>query len=266
MKTLALFGSLVLFATAAVADEKTRAAQAELKNQGFYYGESDGNFGSETSAAIKRFQIRNGLEVTGTLTQQTLEALGLAESTDAAPRAVTPPAAPPAASSPRQEDRRAPVHLRRDSTVEESDRNFLRREDQARTVPNDPSIVSPPAPLSPPLPPGSLEYAQLFAQTPYATAPLELQQSTLRRVQSLLARDGSYRDPVDGIPGPATEEAILSYQRRARLPLTGRLDLHTLNRMRLLPGRGGPPMQPFHLEPRDRHASPSRTFRGIWVE
>src|SRR4029434_9677270 len=78
MKRPVLFGWLLLAALGATADDQTRNAQTELKTQGFYYGEIDGNLSSETSSAIKRYQIRNGLEVTGTLTQQTLEALGLA--------------------------------------------------------------------------------------------------------------------------------------------------------------------------------------------
>ena len=261
MKTVFLLLFLLLFAHSARADEKTRQAQLELKEQGFYYGATDGNFGSETSAAIKRFQIRNGLEVTGTLSQQTLESLGLVAATRSAPHPAAPAPAPEAAGN-----RRPPVDLRRGSTVEESDRNFLRREGDAPRVPDDPSIVSPPAPLTPPASPGGADFADLFAGTPYATAPLEIQQGTLRRVQSLLARDGSYRDAIDGLPGAATEEALLSYQRRARLPLTGRLDLETLNRLRLLPGRGGPPVQRFYAVPRGRQTAPSRTLRGIWVE
>jgi len=263
MKTVLLLLGLVLFVDAARADEKTRQAQVELKQQGFYYGETDGNLGSETSAAIKRFQIRNGLEVTGTLTQQTLGSLGLAEATRSAPRPAPPPPAPAPGAA---ENGRPPVNLRREPSVEESDRNFLRREGDAPRVPEDPSIVSPPAPLTPPFPPGGEDYADLFAGTPYATAPLEVQQSTVRRAQSLLTRDRSYREAIDGLPGPAIEGALLSYQRRARLPLTGRLDLETLHRLRLLPGRGGPPMQPFSAVPRGRQTAPSRTLRGIWVE
>ncbi|HEX8297069.1 MAG TPA: peptidoglycan-binding domain-containing protein, partial [Chthoniobacteraceae bacterium] len=96
------------------------------------------------------------------------------------------------------------------------------------------------------------------------SAPLQLQQSTLRKVQMLLARQGHYRDPIDGQPGPATEEAVLAYQRRARLDLTGQLDLETLATMRLLPGRGGPPMQRFRSP--TRRGGGSTAIRGVWVD
>ncbi len=60
------------------ADDLTRAVQQRLKDQGFYYGEVDGQGGDETSAAIRRYQIRHGLKVTGQLNDETLHALGMA--------------------------------------------------------------------------------------------------------------------------------------------------------------------------------------------
>ena len=65
------------------------------------------------------------------------------------------------------------------------------------------------------------------------------------------------RHEGDGLPGRATEEALLSYQRAARLTLTGRLDLATLSALRLLPSRTVP-----------RRSAPEpnqRVYRGIWV-
>jgi peptidoglycan hydrolase-like protein with peptidoglycan-binding domain len=104
----------------------------------------------------------------------------------------------------------------------------------------------------------------LFADTPYATAPLEVQEATLRRAQSFLASRGLYREAIDGEPGPATEEAILTYQRGARLPLTGRLDLQTLNSMRLMPGRALVPHKGFNADP-DETSGGTRILRGIWI-
>jgi peptidoglycan hydrolase-like protein with peptidoglycan-binding domain len=261
MKTRFLVLSLVtlLPVTFWAADAAVQNAQAELKSQGFYYGEINGTFNSETSAAIKRYQIRNGLEVTGTLTQQTLEALGLvaAQKPAARPPAVAAgPSNPPAA--------KAPLNLRRDETVEESDRSFLRREDG--TVPrrsNDPSVVAPPVPLDP-TPESTGSFGEIFAGTPYATAPPQVQELTVRKAQALLARDGFYREAIDGEAGPATEEALLAYQRRQRLALTGRLDLQTLAQMRLLPTRAiRVPSRPFYGTPR---SAPQRAYRGIWIE
>src|SRR5437870_8227781 len=71
----------------ALADSTVQQAQEELKEQGFYFGQIDGDKNTDTIAAIRRFQIRSGLEVTGELDQETLRALHAA-ATAATP---TPP-------------------------------------------------------------------------------------------------------------------------------------------------------------------------------
>ena len=68
------------------ADDLTRAIQQRLKDQGFYYGEVDGQGGDETSAAIRRYQIRHGLKVTGQLNDETLHSLGVSPGTSATVR------------------------------------------------------------------------------------------------------------------------------------------------------------------------------------
>ena len=47
------------------ADQTIRSLQQALKDQGFYYGAATGEKSAETIAAIRRYQIRNGLKVTG---------------------------------------------------------------------------------------------------------------------------------------------------------------------------------------------------------
>src|SRR5690349_16698600 len=59
------------------ADSIVANAQEELAQQGYYRGEVDGILGPETSRAITRFQSNQGLRVTGVLTRDTVEALGL---------------------------------------------------------------------------------------------------------------------------------------------------------------------------------------------
>ena len=244
---------LLTFGVTLRADEMTRNVQKQLKDLGFYYAEVSGTAGAETTAAIRRYQIRNGYEVTGTLTEETLQGLGLAKA---------PAKAAPAPAAPTKKD--APIDLRRDETDQESDRNFLKREEARQRSTRDPSTVSPPAPLNPPANPGTEDYGHIFARTPYESAPTEVQIGTLRKAQSLLARGGYYRDRIDGTPGPATEEALLSYQRRRNLVMSGRLDLDTLSAMALLPGRDeGPVARPFTIPRGSRYAP--RVLRGIWV-
>ena len=252
MKKLVLI--LLLFGGVLHADEFTKNVQAQLKELGFFYADVNGNSGPETTAAIRRFQIRNGYEVTGTLTQETLKGLGLGGK-DVAPKATPAPVA----------KKEPPANLRRDETVEESDRNFLRQEANRQRTVRDPSVVSPPAPLNPPPDPGRTDYAHIFAQTPYESAPAEVQVSIVRKAQTLLARGGFYRDAIDGDPGPATEEGLLRYQRRQNLVMSGRLDLETLSAMSLLPGRSaGPATRPFTVPQGSRYAP--RVLRGIWID
>ena len=62
------------------ADETVQAAQSRLSKLGFYNGKADGQMGSQTGAAIRRFQIAENIKVTGELNRQTIERLGIAGS------------------------------------------------------------------------------------------------------------------------------------------------------------------------------------------
>jgi hypothetical protein len=62
------------------ADSTVVAAQQQLARQGYYRGQIDGVVGPETRRAVARYQSRHGLRVTGALTADTLEALGLRPS------------------------------------------------------------------------------------------------------------------------------------------------------------------------------------------
>jgi peptidoglycan hydrolase-like protein with peptidoglycan-binding domain len=59
------------------ADQLVASAQQILKEQGFYYGNADGRKNTETTAAIRRYQIRNGLEINGELNIETQRSLGI---------------------------------------------------------------------------------------------------------------------------------------------------------------------------------------------
>jgi hypothetical protein len=59
------------------ADSTVAAAQQRLAQQGYYRGAIDGVFGPETRRAVSRYQGNHGLRVTGNLTTDTLQALGL---------------------------------------------------------------------------------------------------------------------------------------------------------------------------------------------
>src|SRR5436309_10241558 len=70
---LIFIGSLML----ARADQMIESVQQALKDQGFYYGEITGQVSSDLTAAVRRYQIRSGLQVNGQLNSETLQSLEL---------------------------------------------------------------------------------------------------------------------------------------------------------------------------------------------
>jgi peptidoglycan hydrolase-like protein with peptidoglycan-binding domain len=58
------------------ADDNVREVQTKLSDEGFYFGEIDGAYSSDLSAALSRYQIRKGLPITGQLDAETSKALG----------------------------------------------------------------------------------------------------------------------------------------------------------------------------------------------
>src|ERR1700737_103787 len=110
-----LFASLLSWMTAtgvALADQSITDVQRALKDQGFYYGPITGQKDADTTAAIRRFQIRNGLQITGDLDDETLRALGVDSSGGRAIVKGSPTAAPDTSdlkveSEPREPQRQA---------------------------------------------------------------------------------------------------------------------------------------------------------------
>jgi peptidoglycan hydrolase-like protein with peptidoglycan-binding domain len=74
---LLLLALTVCGIASASADENVRAAQTRLKEGGFFFGEPNGTYNSETAAAVSRYQIRNGLQITGQLDAATSKSLGV---------------------------------------------------------------------------------------------------------------------------------------------------------------------------------------------
>jgi len=255
--------AVLSLATLARADQQTQAAQQALKDQGFYYGQVDGQPGPETDAAIKRYQIRQGLDVTGKLDEQTLDSLKLGggDSNKSTLEAVPPPSAD---SAPRETP--AP------KVVEQDDHDFLKRHPTAATpapAPDEETAPQPPPPAQQP-PPEQAEgqtapeqYAGFFRRTPYESAPPVVQRSTVQRAQDRLAHDGFYRGIVDGELSDSLRRALVAYQRDADIAPSGRLDMETLSDMNLLPRRRVVVRPPA---PYDVYPPPARdVYRGIWV-
>lgn len=60
--------------------EEVRQIQTRLKNWGYYSGSIDGIYGSQTEAAVRYFQRKNGLTVDGIAGKNTLAAMGISSS------------------------------------------------------------------------------------------------------------------------------------------------------------------------------------------
>ena len=230
--TLTAFAFLLTTLTPAFADQTTESIQRTLKEQGFYYGEATGKMDADTTAAIRRYQIRNGLKVTGEVDNETAKSLGVAGGSAPKPVARTQPTPAPAATPETNDLRDEPL--------------------SAQTTPPAPrSELVPPPSSSVPYPgyaPGPRglqpDVSGLFDGTPYEVAPPDIQRRVIIGAQTLLARQGLYRSGIDGVYGPGMQFALRAYQSRSGIDSSGALDMDTLASLGLLPGQRAPGFTP----------------------
>jgi peptidoglycan hydrolase-like protein with peptidoglycan-binding domain len=62
-------------------DPTVTAVQTELVQLGYFSGPADGIFGPTTRDAVAKYQIAKNLDVTGSLSPDTLQSLGLPQAT-----------------------------------------------------------------------------------------------------------------------------------------------------------------------------------------
>jgi peptidoglycan hydrolase-like protein with peptidoglycan-binding domain len=208
--------------TLARADQIVERVQQILKEQGFYYGEVTGQMSSDLTAAVRRYQIRSGLQVNGQLNGETLQSLGV-NSSGAPQPAATPAPAPALTKNAR------PSPPERMNGTPAPIQPFPNAPEDQQVYPSRPVV------------PGGLA-SGVLAQTPFEAAPPNVQRNVIVSAQIALARRGLYREEINGMYGPAMESSLRAYQARAKIPTTGRLDLETLAALRLLPQ----PRQPFY--------------------
>lgn len=88
--TIGIFAFLLLFENSEVdalskygsRGDEVRQIQTKLKRWGYYNGNVDGIFGSQTLEAVKYFQRKNGLTVDGIAGPATLKAMGIYSSSN----------------------------------------------------------------------------------------------------------------------------------------------------------------------------------------
>jgi peptidoglycan hydrolase-like protein with peptidoglycan-binding domain len=199
MKRGIVYFVVALFVVSLVrADQTIQSVQQALKDQGFYYGNVTGDKSAETTAAIRRYQIRNGLQVTGDVNPETLRSLNLssAQATrDTSNSAATQPNRVPSNNRSRLEQNLSP-HVSR-----ESDRQ--------------------------------LEMDRSLAVPPYESAPPRINRRMVAEVQHQLMIRGYYRSWIDGRYGPRTAFAVRAFQSASGIPPTGRLDMLTFDALEL---------------------------------
>jgi len=177
------------------ADPAIRSLQQSLKDQGFYYGAVTGDKSAETTAAIRRYQIRNGLQVTGELNDETLRSVNSNAVAEVAKTNSKPAISQPASGRP----------------------DVNARMSQSSPVP---SFIPPDRPL---------ETSPSYSASFYQSTPFRVNRRRIAAAQYGLMSRGYYRGRVDGSYGSRTAFAVRAFQSSAGLPPTGRLDMRTLD-------------------------------------
>jgi peptidoglycan hydrolase-like protein with peptidoglycan-binding domain len=122
--TLLLCCALFLRVEIARGDEQTRQVQEELRKRHLFFSDIDGRVTPDYSAALKRYQQRQGFAVTGVADEVTLSSLGVSE------------AAPPGEGAPELPD--VPVLK---SDIAPRERNAAPKPPAPTTAPNTPEVT-----------------------------------------------------------------------------------------------------------------------------
>jgi peptidoglycan hydrolase-like protein with peptidoglycan-binding domain len=171
------------------ADQTIRSLQETLKDKGLYYGSVTGEKSAETTAAIRRYQIRNGLKVTGEINDETLRSLGSSSNSVAGP---SQSSAKPARSQ--------PASIRPDASP--------------RVTQNSP----PPLSEQPGVAPTSSGQPDVAATNPlsaasfYQSAPIHMNRRIIAETQYQLMSRGYYRGRIDGRYGRQTAFGIRAFK------------------------------------------------------
>ena len=180
--------------------QTVQSVQQALKDQGFYYGSVTGDNSAAFSAAVRRYQIRNGLQVTGEINPETLRSLNLSSNSAASSQ----PASKPATTPPK--------------SVGSDDSSRVERSWSPRSFGE---------------PDGRVEMNRPLAAPSYRWAPSRINRRIVAEVQLQLASRGYYPGRIDGSYGRRTAFAVRAFQWRSGISPTGRLDMTTLDALGL---------------------------------
>jgi peptidoglycan hydrolase-like protein with peptidoglycan-binding domain len=223
-RSLLCFVVMLCTVSLVLADQAIQSLQQTLKERGFYYGTVTGNKSAETTAAVRRYQIRNGLKVTGEVNEETLHSVN--------PNAVasaSQPASKPATIQPNSVRPDASARLGQ-SSAPPSQPASKPATIQSNSLPPDASAYlsqsSPPPSFRQPDRP--VETNPPYSASFYQSAPLRVNRRTIAGAQYQLMSRGYYRGRVNGKYGRQMAFAVRAFQSSAGLPPTGRLDIETV--------------------------------------
>lgn len=178
------------------ADQTIQSVQQALKEQRFYYGDVTGEKSAETTAAIRRYQIRKGLQVTGEIDAETIRSLHLDSHLAAGSETTSKPAVT------------QPKNVRPDENA---------------------WLGQNPAPESPGKVDRQFETNPGLSRAPDRSTLRQLKAHIVAEVQYQLGSRGYYRGRIDGRYGRRLAFAVRAFQLVAGVPPTGRLDTMTLD-------------------------------------
>jgi peptidoglycan hydrolase-like protein with peptidoglycan-binding domain len=200
-RTIVYLAAIVCIAGRVHADETIRSVQQSLKDQGFYYGNVTGDKSAETTAAIRRYQIRNGLQVTGEISPETLNSLNVSGNSNSAALSQPPPKQGVTQSNTARPDA---------ASAQQSPPDWQGVRDRQPEMNWDSNRPA------------------------YNIAPRRVpKRMVVAEVQRQLVTRGHYRGRVDGRYGRQTALALREFQFVSGLPPTGRLDMSTLGALGL---------------------------------
>ena len=218
-RTIVHFVVALCVASLVRADQTVQSVQQALKDQGFYYGEVTGDKSSETTAAVRRYQIRNGLQVTGETNPETLRSLNLSSNAASFSHPTSKPAVTQSNSS-RPEDNSQVGQNALPSSPSEPDRRV--------------DVKNPSPPRPPAEPERRLEMNPVLSGNAYQSVPPRMNRRIIvAQMQRELMSRGYYWGRIDGSYGRRTAFAVRAFQLGSGLAPTGRLDASTLDALGL---------------------------------
>jgi peptidoglycan hydrolase-like protein with peptidoglycan-binding domain len=218
-RTIVHFIAALCLANLVRADQTVHSVQQALKDQGFYYGKVTGDKSAETTAAVRRYQIRNGLQVTGEMNPDTLRALNINSNLAASSQSTSKPA------------------------VAQQNTNAVHPDDNSRLSQN-----SPPPQQLPAEPNRQLEVNPDLSNAGVAPTTTRMsKRMVIAQVQQQLISRGYYQGRADGRHGRRMALALRAFQFASGLPPTGHLDTSTLNALGLSDANAA------YLQPTPRH-------------